>query len=917
VLDNESLALGGPKQRALLALLLLRTNEVVAREALVDSLWGLEPPRSAVQSLQVYVHGLRQALGADRVKTHGSGYSLPVEERELDLARFERLLELGSRALAAGRPADAADDLRTALGLWRGSALADLGGEPVALAEAPRLEERRLTALEVLNDARLALGEHDQLVPELERLIGDEPYRERFRAQHVLALYRAGRQKDALEAYRVARDALVEELGVDPSPDLQELERRILRHDPALAAPPAPERGSVRLPTPATSLIGRRLEVAAVTGLLGREDVRLVTLTGAGGSGKTRLALAAAAEVGPQLRDGAVFVDLAPIREPPLLAPAIVHALGISESGPPEESLEAYLRERSVLLVLDNLEQLVPETTLISRLLQAAPRLNVLATSRTPLRLSGEHEYPVQPLAADDAVRLFVTRASAVDPAFELAADNADDIRRICARLDGLPLAIELAAARTRLLTPSTMSRRLDQSLELLTEGPFDVPARQQTLRATLEWSHDLLDDEEAKLFPGLAVFRGGWTLGAAEEICGTDDATLGALVDESLVRRLSAERFALLETIREYATELLGENDALRRRHADFMVRFAEEVAAPLAGGGDQSGAIARLDPELDNFRAAQEWCASAGEIELELRLLIALETYLAVRGYLSEGRRLVDSAVERSGGADKELRAALRVHGATFPSRQGDSARARELLEEALGLFRELGDADQTARCIGLLGNVAVGEGDLDAAEKAFEEAAAIARETGNEFRLASNLSNLGTIASFRDDAPTALRFQREAVEIQRRLEDFDNFAITMHNVARGHLFLGDLEQARTALEESYGVACELGFRQVMAYCVEGLAELAMREGDAEQAATALGACQHLFAEIGAVMDNPEAAKGQAEIMEFAATELGSERAEELRQRGAELPPDAFYASGSKSSASSSSRSAPSRSF
>jgi predicted ATPase len=832
-----------------------------------------------------------------------------VEERELDLARFERLVENGGRALAESRAADAADDLRAALALWRGSALADLGGEPVAEAEAPRLEDRRLGAHELLNDAQLALGQHEELVPELEGLIAAEPYRERFRAQHMLALYRAGRQKEALEAYRAAREALVDELGVDPGPELQELERQILRHDPALAAPVAPERGRVRLPSPPTSLVGRRLEVAAVTSLLRREDVRLVTLTGAGGTGKTRLALATAAEFGPELRDGAVFVDAAPIRDPALLAPAIVYALGTSESGPPEEALESYLRDRSMLLLLDNLEQLVPETTLISRLLSAAPRLIVLATSRTPLRLSGEHDYPVPPLtlperaahvsfeelAANEALQLFITRARAVEPAFELSDDNVEDVRHVCERLDGLPLAIELAAARSRLLSPRDMSRRLDQSLDLLTEGPYDVPERQRTLRATLEWSHDLLTDTERGLFPRLSVFRGGWTLNAAAEICAAELETLGMLVDESLVRKVGAERFALLETIREYASELLVDGDKLRRRHADYMVRFAEEVAAPLSGGGEQSAAMARLDADLDNLRAAQEWCAAAGELELELRLLVALENYLAVRGYLSEGRRVFDSAVARSAAVDKDLRAALCVNAATFPSRQGDPARARELLEEAQALFHELGNVAQEARCIGLLGNVAVGEGDLDAATARFEEAAAIARETGNEFRLAANLANLGTVASFRDDAHTALRYQLEAVEIQRRLDDFDNLAITQHNVGRGHIFLGQLDEARAALSESFAVAHDLGFRQVMAYCLSGLAELWMREGDAERAIQALGASQHLFAEIGAALD-PDGAKTWGEIVEFASAELGTERAEELRRQGAEVPLDDF---------------------
>jgi tetratricopeptide (TPR) repeat protein len=353
-----------------------------------------------------------------------------------------------------------------------------------------------------------------------------------------------------------------------------------------------------------------------------------------------------------------------------------------------------------------------------------------------------------------------------------------------------------------------------------------------------------------------------------------------------------------MLETIHEYAAELLvasGEAELVRRRHAGHMLAFAEEAAAPLAGGGAQSTSIHRLEEELENLRAAQAWASSAGELELEIRLLVAIEGFLAVRGFLGEGRRLFDGAVARSHSVDTRIRADLCVHAATFPLRQGDTAHARALLEEALGHFRALGDVDQAARCIGLLGNVSVGEGDFETAERRFQEAAAIARETGNDIRLAANLANLGAIASYRNDAPTAVKYQAEAVRLQRDLDDHDNLAITLHNLGRSQLVLGDLDESREILTESFELARTLGYMQVMAYCIGGFAELAMREGNAEHAALALGACRQLFAEIGAVLD-PDGESEQAQIIEFAADALGAERAEELRTEGAMLSLDFF---------------------
>ena len=914
-MNDDPLPLGAPKQRALLALLLLNADAVVPRERLVDALWGDSPPRSAVASLQVYVHALRRALGPDRIETRGTGYRLRIEPDELDLARFGRLVERGRNALAVGRPADAAEDLRAGLRLWRGAPLADLAGEPLAEAEAPGLEERRLQALELLQDAELALGHHDALVPELQSLIAAEPYRERFRAQYVLALYRSGRQADALAACRAARELLVEELGIDPSPELRELEGRILRHDPTIAAPEAPEPARLQLPTPPTALVGRRLEVTAICALLRRDEVRLVTLTGPGGAGKTRLALAAAAELGPELRDGAVFVDLASVRDPALLGSSLAQALGASETAAAvEEVLATHLHDRSMLLVLDNLEQLVPDVGLVAQILATAPRLLVLATSRTPLRLAAEHEYPVPPLplpdhgpgtsfeelVANDAVRLFAARARAVDPEFALDDSTAGAVAGICERLDGLPLAIELAAARSKLLPPEAMSRRLDQALDLLVGGAQDLPDRQRTLRATLEWSHGLLDDEERRLLARLAVFAGGWTLESAEAVCGDDGVdvldTLASLVDESLVRRLrrpsSEARFGMLETIREYAGELLdasGEGETVRCRHCeDILVRAETAAAAWLAGGDPTDSMFALLDSEHDNLRAALVWAATTGEIELEVRLAVAARWYWVVQGHLSEGRRFFDELFDRTAGAPKELRALALVHGAIFPFRQGDTSVAAALLQESLDLYRALGDDEGIARATAELGGVAIAELDLDRAAALYEESVPLFRSQGKPMRVAAAVGNLGTIAQMRGDPATAVSYYGEAIEVGRDAGDEDGTAVNLHNLGRSELALGRSAKGLEALRESLAIARRLGYREVIAYCLGGFAELAMIEEDAARAATLLGASERLFSEIGAT-PSPDEAQTQQRVAEYAEDALGAERATELRADGA----------------------------
>jgi predicted ATPase/DNA-binding SARP family transcriptional activator len=908
--------LGGPKQRALLAELLLHGGAVLPRDHLVDALWD-EPPSSARSSLQVYVHGLRRAIGTDRIETHGDGYRIRLEPGELDLARFERLIGKAEHALAEERVADAADDLDAALALWAGPPLADVADQPAARVATQRLDELRLRAVELRNDARLELGGHDGLLPELEQLIGEEPYRERLREQQILALYRAGRQKEALEAYQRARRVLVDELGVEPGPALQELERAILRQDAGLEAAARAQPGKrPRLPAAATSLVGRRLEIAAVEALLRRDDVRLLTLTGPGGTGKTRLALAAAEALAPELRDGAAFVDLSAVVEPELVLPTIARALELSEgSDDLGAAVLAHLRDLSLLLVLDNLEQLRNATQPVAALLAAAPRVRVLATSRAPLRLSGEHAYPVPPLpvpaaagvfeelVGNDAVRLFAARAQAADPGFALTDSNVGNVAAVCRRLDGLPLAIELAAARVKVLTPAALERRLGQALELLVDGARDLPARQQTLRATLDWSYELLPEPERALLARLAVFTGGWTLEDAEAVLGGATATgLASLVDSSLVRRggsPEAPRFGLLETIREYALERLraeGEEDEYRRLHAVHFVEVAERAwAAIREGGGAEAEWYGLLDVEQENLRSAGAWASEAGEVEVEVRLAVAQRWFWLVRGRLGEGHRAFARAVAATGGKPA-LHAAALAGTATFSVRLGAFEEAKALFERALALYRELDDLDEISRCIAELGGVAVAERDLERAAQLYTESISIFEQTGNKIRLAVALANLAAIAAEAGDPAAAAEHGRRAIALQRENGDADGLGVSLANLARVHLGRGEVADARVTLAESMEIAKRLGYQLLLAYTLGAAAELAAREGRPAGAARLIGASAALFEAISMPMPDVEKDE-QGRTLAAIRPVLGDE-AEELIAQGRSTPLDEMVA-------------------
>jgi predicted ATPase/DNA-binding SARP family transcriptional activator len=853
--EQGALPLGGRKRRALLALLLLNRNELVPRDRLLEEVWG---DSSAERSLPVYVSQLRKLLGgSDILQTRPGGYSLVVTDEELDATRFERRLREGKQSLASGQPEEATEQLKQALALWRGPPLADLAYEDFAQREIARLEELRLAAREELVEAKLALGRHADLVGELETLVAEEPLRERPRRQLMLALYRTGRQPEALAVYQDARRSLLEELGLEPSPELKELEAAILRQDPSLSVEPPELRARRHLPAPATALVGRGKELSDLDVLLRQASPRLLTLTGSGGSGKTRLALQAASDVVDRFADGVYFVDLAPLGDPQLVPSTIAHRLGAREgSGQPLlEGLKEHVRDKSLLLLLDNFEHVDEAAPVVSELLAGASGLKALVTSRVVLRLYGEHEYPVPPLTEEEAVELFATRAQAVLAEFEVDGERSR-VLELCRSLDCLPLAIELAAARSGELSPAEMLEVLPRRLELATHGARDLPARQQTLRATIEWSYGLLTEGERALHARLAVFTGGWSLEAAKAVCDADLGDLATLIEKSLVaeteRPDGQARFGMLETIREYAAEQLeasGEAETARRRHAEHFLGLGVE-AKPELKLANAAAWMVRLEAEHENFRVALDWLLEH-EPDSYLRLVDALFRFWVGRGHLREGLRRCERG-RTAAGSDPRANAELLQLAASFAFVCQEFSLARSLCGEALTLYRELRDAADTARVLMLLGIVISAEREHPQALGLLEEAAALARESGDMVVTSFVLCNLGSVALAAGDRERAQAASLEALELHRKsppeLQRANTLGTALATLGVVALFQGRLSEAREHLTESLSLALQFRDLPTLPPQLTRFAALAAGEGDFRRAAFLLGAADAL---------------------------------------------------------------------
>ena len=633
-----------------------------------------------------------------------------------------------------------------------------------------------------------------------------------------------------------------------------------------------------------TSLIGRKSELTEIERLLKQSDLRLLTLTGAGGSGKTRLGLQVAANLLAHFADGVFFVPLAPINEPDLVLSAIAQILGIKEATGTTllEDLKRRLRDKQMLFLLDNFERLLVAAPQITELLAACHHLKAIVTSRAVLHLSGEHEFPVQPLSLPDpahsqttealtqceAVALFIERARAAKPDFEINRENVRIVADICIRLDGLPLAIELAAARIKLLPPQAMLSRLEHRLKLLVGGARDLPARQQTMRDTIAWSYDLLDEEGKKLFRRLAVFVGGLTLEGAEAVCNLGAEpdidileSLASLVDKSLlVQNEQAEgepRFMMLETFREYGLEqldTLDERTIVRRLHANFFLALVEG-AEPKLSTADQSIWLDRLETEHDNCRAALRWAKENGEVEIGSRLAGALGRFWLMHSYLSEGReRLAEFLALTGPAAGTETRAKLLTSAATLAQNQGDYTAARSLFEESLAIWQEIGNKERIAASLTSLGWMAWRQSDYRAARSLSEEALALHREIGNKQGIAHSLNNLGFVAHHQGDYDEARFFHEESLCLRRELEDKRGIAFAKTNLGWAMQRQGLYEPARALLEEANELFKQLGDKQLLAFSSCFLAEVLYDQGNSRSATALLHESVTTCREIGA---------------------------------------------------------------
>jgi predicted ATPase/DNA-binding SARP family transcriptional activator len=920
------------------------------RDSLLALFWPELPEKRARNALNKTLHFLRSHLGGDVVVSRGSAdVGLDTGTLWTDAVAFEAALEDGR--------------LGDALELYGGPFL---GGFHVS--EAPEfehwidrqrehLEGRYAAALQELAGRAAKRGDPSASVELWRKFFEHDPSNSRAVIGLMEALESTGERGAALHHAEEHATLLRDEFDAEPDVEVEAFANRLRQ------APRAPrsrsEEAPDNLPWQPTTMVGRKREIAALRRMIEDPSMRLITLTGPGGTGKTRLAVHVAGEVLERFPDGVYFVNLGTLQDSALVGVTIARTIGIAiEAGADvRESLRSGLARRRCLLVLDGFETVLPSADLISDLLEGTDSVEIVATSRAVLQLRGERVFPVPPLRIPDpesmpglgdlleydAIDLFVQRAQAADPEFELTEENRRAVAGICAGLDGLPLAIELAAPRVRLLEPSMILARLGQRFDLLRGGPRDLPERQQTLRRTFDWSYDLLSDAQQRLFRSLCVFVGGCSLGAVRKVCYKEDeeeATaleeLSSLVDNSLLRRVPTfedePRFEMLDTIREYGRRLLadgGELAELQRTHALYFLKLAERAEPGLAGKR-QAVWLDRLEPDYPNVQAVLDWALEWGEIELAVKLGSALWWFMWLRGHFTEMRLRLDQAlarrsllppsllanlliargaiasvdgeheramahyqealgVEREGLDVRQVNQVLRSMAFAL-SRRGEYERATELLKESLALGQEMESSPEITSALRGLAKMSLHVRDYEQAEKLYDEALHLGRSHGDRNAVAWALHGLSEIARHREDFDRAAVLLDEGLRICRELDSKPGTAYLRLASAHVARYQGDLGEARRRYEEALTLLYELGNRRRVGLCLLGLAALDVRENAFDRALVLMGAVDPIR-ESGSIQLAPvDQAEYERAVIEIRAR-MDDAEIERLRRVGREM--------------------------
>jgi predicted ATPase/DNA-binding SARP family transcriptional activator len=877
-----------PRLQALLAYLVLHREAPQPRHHLAYCLWPDTTEAQARTNLRQLLHALKQALPEADQFVHADAQTLQWRSDapfRLDVAEFEQALKAADAAAQQGDTSASRVALEQAIALYHGDLLPSCYDDWI-VPERERLRQAFTAALERLLLLLERAGQPREAIAYAERLLRHDPLREEtYRA--LMRLHAAcGDRAGAVRVYQTCATVLERELAVEPSAATREAYEQVLRVDVQARPMLPPQPSNTNLPVPLTSFVGREAQMAEVIHLL--QTTRLLTLTGPGGCGKTRLALETATNLLDNYPDGVWWVELAALSDAALVPQSVATALGVREQAGRAltEALVDYLRTKQLLLLLDNCEHLVEACAhLVEQWLSECPHLRILATSREALRVGGETTWlvpslslpeaqppsTVEELMRCEAIRLFIERATTVLPTFRLTAANAPLVAQICRRLDGIPLAIELAAARVKVLAAEQIAARLDDVFHLLTAGRRTALLRHQTLRAAMDWSYDLLSDTERVLFRRLSVFAGGWTLEAAEAVCAgegleADDVldVLSHLVDKSLVvvTQDGETRYRLLETIRQYAHEKLreaGEAEAVRWQHASFFLSLAKTAAAE-AQSAHRRAWLDRLEIEHDNLRAALGWSLESRQAEIALDLAGSLIPFWYFRGYLGEAREWFEAALALSDASPKKdltrARAKALFGAGSMAFGQGDYVAARARLEESVALGRQLGDEGRPglANALTRLGIVMELLGHHRAGRSLFEEGLAIYREVGDRWGLALGLYSAAMTTFFVHPDSASLRSMfEESLALFHALGD--KWGISMVLSGLGHLDArhGEYASARSRLEESLAMLREEGDRWWMAHLLAGLGVVLQAQGDAERAAAVLHESLALNRDLG----------------------------------------------------------------